>query len=391
VLVTAAVLGGVAVAVLPGGRRVDTDLPPAAVAAILVAASVASGELGRFLEARITVVQRPQKTLSVWVYASAVLLVPLWLLAVVVATYAHAFWRSARPPAWKWVGSAAFVVLAGTAAHHVVFALAGHDLFDNSGRDLLALLGGAAAFLVAESTLLGALSRVNHPAQEVSLRATLATPSFYVTEGAMLCVGALTAAVWVRLPWYGVLLVPTFLVVQQAALFDPLRREAAHDDKTGLLRWEPWRARSTVAIDELSRARRAWAVVMLDLDRFAAFNEVHGHLVADEVLIQVARTLEANVRAEDLVCRFGGEEFALLLVGAGEPEARRIAERLRVAVANSSRPPVTASVGVAAVSAAGTDEATGGHLPHALVAADRALYDAKKAGRNRVIVHLVAA
>jgi GGDEF domain-containing protein len=158
----------------------------------------------------------------------------------------------------------------------------------SSARDILALLAGIAAFLATGSVLFFATSRVNHADQEQWLRAALADPSFYLTEVGMLCIGALTFLIWSRLAWFAVLLVPAYCLVQQAALFDPLRREAARDDKTGLLRWEPWRARVRLLTDELCRSGRAWAVIMLDLDHFATFNEAHGHLAADDVLMQVA-------------------------------------------------------------------------------------------------------
>lgn len=362
------------------------NLSPFVVAALLVAGSLGNVELGRWLEGRITVEQRPHKALSVWAYASAVILSPVWLLVVVPLTYAHAYWRGVRPPAWKWIGSAGFVILAGIASHYTVFALCGDDVLTNSARDMLALVAGIVAFLATESLLFFTVSRVNYAEQEQWLRATLAEPSFYLTEIGMLCVGALTFVIWSQLAWFAVLLVPAYGLLQQAALFDPLRREAARDDKTGLLRWETWRARARLLTDELSRTGRSWAVIMLDLDHFAAFNEVHGHMAADGVLVQVARTIEANVRSADLVCRFGGEEFAVLLVDASAGDALFIAQRLLVAIANTSRPPVTASLGVATVSRSVED----GRLPHALIAADRALYDAKNAGRNRVIVNLVA-
>ncbi|MDT4918006.1 MAG: hypothetical protein QOH89_2706 [Pseudonocardiales bacterium] len=391
-LAVGAVVAAVGLAVPPGlGSGLSMDLPPVSVATILVGASIANVELGRFLEGRITVGQRPHKALSLWVFAAAVLLAPVWLLAVVPLTYAHAYWRGVRPPGWKWITSASFVVLAALAAHHVVLALSGDEALTGAVRDLLALLAGIAAFLVAEAVLFLAIAQVNRASQEVWLRATLARPSFYLTEFGMLCVGALTAVVWYRLEWYVVLLAPAYALVQQAALFGPLRREATRDDKTGLLRFETWRTRSVLLVDDMSRTGRDWAVVMLDLDHFAAFNEVHGHLAADEVLVQVARALEGNVRAADLICRFGGEEFALLLVDADEARARLIAERLRVAIAERTTPSLTASVGVAAASAAAVQGVLGGYLAHALVAADRALYDAKNAGRNRVIVHLVPA
>jgi diguanylate cyclase (GGDEF)-like protein len=361
------------------------DLAPPVVAALLVAASVGNVELGRWLEGGTTVGQRPHKALSVWAYATAVTLAPVWLLVVVPLSYGHAYWRGLRPPAWKWIGSAGFVVLAGAVAHYTVFAVCGADVLTNNARDMLALVAGIGAFLATEAALFFIISRVNHPDQEQWLRATLAEPSFYLTEIGMLCVGALTFVVWSMLGWFAVLLVPVYGLVQQAALFDLLRREASRDDKTGLLRWEPWRARARLLTDELCRSGRAWAVVMVDLDHFATFNEVHGHLTADDVLVQVAHAIEDNVRAGDLVCRFGGEEFAVLLVDAAEDDARAIAQRLLVAIAETSRPPVTASVGVASVS-----DPADGQLHHALIAADRALYDAKNAGRNRVIVHLVA-
>jgi diguanylate cyclase (GGDEF)-like protein len=362
------------------------SLSPPVVAALLVAASVANVELGRRLEGRITVVQRPHKALSVWAYATAVILAPIWLLVVVPLIYGHAFWRGVRPPTWKWIGSAGFVILAGSVAHYTVFALGSGDVLTNSAQDMLALIAGIGAFLATEALLFFIISRVNYREQEQWLRAMLAEPSFYLTEVGMLCVGALTFVVWSLLGWYAVLLVPVYGLVQQAALFDPLRHEASRDDKTGLLRWEPWRARARLLTDDLCRSGRSWAVVMLDLDHFASFNEVHGHLAADDVLVQVAQAIENNVRAGDLVSRFGGEEFAVLLVDATEKDARAIAQRLLLAIADTSRPPITASVGVASVS----DRTDHGQLPHALIAADRALYDAKNAGRNQVIVHLLA-
>jgi diguanylate cyclase (GGDEF)-like protein len=367
------------------------DLPPVSVATILVGVSIANVELARFLERRITVAQRPHKVLSVWVLACAVLLAPVWLLAVVPLTHAHAYWRGTRPPAWRWAGSATFMALAGLATHHVVYLVADAEVLGHAMRDVMALFAGVAAFLAVESALLFALSRLDQSGHDPVLRSTLAQPSFYLTEVGMLCVGALTVVVWYRLAWYALLLAPAYALAQQAVLFGPLRREATRDDKTGLLRYEPWRARSMVNLDEMIRAGRDWAVVMLDLDHFAAFNEVNGHLAADAVLVQVARAIESNVRADDLVCRFGGEEFALLLVDADEARARRVAERLRLAIAETTRPALTASVGVASASGSAQPGGNGDHLLHALVAADRALYDAKSAGRNRVIVHPVAA
>lgn len=133
---------------------------------------------------------------------------------------------------------------------------------------------------------------------------------------------------------------------------------------------------------ESARTRRAggtMGLVILDVDEFKQFNDRHGHQAGDEALVNVARVLAQQARAEDLACRIGGEEFALLLPGADVATAAAVAERIRVAVEGRATPAgaVTVSAGVAA---------SGGENPTALLAlADSRLYDAKAAGRNRVI------
>jgi diguanylate cyclase (GGDEF)-like protein len=132
------------------------------------------------------------------------------------------------------------------------------------------------------------------------------------------------------------------------------------------------------------------AVLMVDVDLFKPFNDRYGHLVGDEALRTVARALQGAVRdGRDLACRYGGEEFALVLPEAGRAEAVAVAERFRALLAEAAVPHqassvssvVTASVGVAVARAA---SAAG---PFVVVeAADRALYRAKALGRDRIAV-----
>ena len=138
---------------------------------------------------------------------------------------------------------------------------------------------------------------------------------------------------------------------------------------------------------EVPRATRAGAplaVVVLDVDRFKAVNDLHGHAAGDAVLREVAARARAGVRAGDLAARIGGEEFALLLPGADLAGAHELAERLRAAIATApfeaegKTLEVTASLGCAALAA--------GEPPEALLArADARLYEAKRTGRNRVL------
>ena len=139
-----------------------------------------------------------------------------------------------------------------------------------------------------------------------------------------------------------------------------------------------------VAAAEFERARRndgAMALLVVDIDHFKLFNDRYGHARGDEVLRQVAERLSNGVRRGDHVCRFGGEEFALILPGTDGGSAAEVAESLRNIVEStaSTDAPITVSIGVASSrdgEFANTDEL--------FKAADRALYRAKDLGRNRV-------
>ena len=125
------------------------------------------------------------------------------------------------------------------------------------------------------------------------------------------------------------------------------------------------------------------AFLMVDIDHFKAFNDVHGHRRGDELLRVVAGAIASAVREEDVVYRYGGEEFSVLLAGADVVEAGVIAERVRAAVRTATTSdgvgPVTVSVGVAAQGAPIVATTLVEH-------ADAALYAAKEAGRDRVLV-----
>jgi diguanylate cyclase (GGDEF)-like protein len=133
---------------------------------------------------------------------------------------------------------------------------------------------------------------------------------------------------------------------------------------------------------ELARARRgeAVAVLCIDLDHFKRVNDTHGHAAGDEVIRAFARLLDGPARKTDLVVRYGGEEFAVLMPETSAAQAAGFAERIRrqlEALDLRVGWPLTASFGVAQLAAG----ESGAEL---VAAADRALYQAKGAGRNRV-------
>jgi len=128
------------------------------------------------------------------------------------------------------------------------------------------------------------------------------------------------------------------------------------------------------------------ACIMTDIDKFKTVNDTYGHSVGDEVIQQVARVLKLGLRPTDLLCRYGGEEFCIVLPGLDLAQATVIAERLREKTQNQVGPgvrsvpglKVTASFGVSALQVGATT------LPQLIEEADQALYAAKQAGRNIV-------
>lgn len=157
----------------------------------------------------------------------------------------------------------------------------------------------------------------------------------------------------------------------------------AHDPLTGLHDRHDLEAQLRQMAGAARRHGFPLSILMLDIDHFKAVNDTFGHAGGDAVLRAFAVRLPANLRAEDVVGRWGGEEFLVLLPFTGVGGAAVVAERIRATVADQSLgvlsgvAPVTVSVGCAT----GT-----GEDPEALLRdAGAALYEAKQSGRNRVI------
>jgi two-component system, cell cycle response regulator len=169
---------------------------------------------------------------------------------------------------------------------------------------------------------------------------------------------------------------------------DMLAMRAQIDGLTGLWNRSYFDQRLAEEISAAHRYRRPVSLILADVDHFKAINDNHGHPFGDLVLQTVGETLSASARATDLPCRYGGEEFGIILPETDAVGAAIFAERLRKLVSDlawrerSPRVVVTASFGVAF---SGNLSAGSGLSAKALVsAADAALYDAKRSGRDRV-------
>ncbi|MFO1262741.1 MAG: GGDEF domain-containing protein [Rhodoferax sp.] len=140
----------------------------------------------------------------------------------------------------------------------------------------------------------------------------------------------------------------------------------------------------------LLRARqnhRPVAVVMVDADHFKAINDAHGHPAGDQVLQHLARMLMAQVRPSDLVVRYGGEEFALILDGSSLETARQVADRIRAVVESTHVRVESMDIRYRVSAGVCCSDTHGYALPKLIAAADAALYQAKQEGRNRVCVN----
>jgi diguanylate cyclase (GGDEF)-like protein len=399
-VVEAVVVGALAAGI--GAAFVHGTRPAAEwvwLALALVVAGVASTEASLGVERkRRQSDDHPHLDLSsVWTFAGAVLLVGPLAALVAMAIYLHIYlrvWRRNKVPLHRVLFSTATILLAVQAAAAVTDRI-GNDLLFRSVAGVLAVVAAMVVYMLVNLALVVLVIVVSGPSRRLAtVRQAIGPFDDVALEFATLAMGALVAAAADTFgPPYVLLGLPPLIVLHRTRLVRQLEEDASTDGKTGLLTAAAWQEKAGRAVLRSERVEQPTSVLVLDLDHFKLVNDRFGHLVGDQVLAAVAASVRDEVRDEDLVGRFGGEEFVVLLQGAEREDprsgARAVAERireriaaLRVAVAGPHETVVveglTVSIGGATAPRDGND------LAALLEIADAAMYEAKRAGRNLV-------
>lgn len=178
------------------------------------------------------------------------------------------------------------------------------------------------------------------------------------------------------------------MVIDRIVQYQHHRELSMTDELTGVFNRRYFNQRFDREMQRALRYDRPLSVVMIDIDHFKTYNDHHGHLMGDQVLQEVASLLERSIRKADILARFGGEEFVILLPEIDKERGRKVAEKLRRVVERADFPKedtqplgkLTVSLGLAAF------PEDSRRAPELLERADQALYTAKTLGRNQVAV-----
>ncbi len=331
---------------------------------------------------------------AVWELPIAILLPPAYALIAPIPRLLLSQWRIRAFPVHKRVFTGAAIGLslggASLAFHTVNQHILGHITGSHAHAAAWLLTVAACGVLqwAVNHSLVVTAIRGSDPT--ASVRQMFLTRENLHNDTTELCVAVLVTLCVASTPLTLAFALPFVTLLQRSHRHAQLVNDSRLDSKTKLLNAGTWEREAGAEVARANRTHSSLAVALIDVDNFKVINDTHGHLAGDKALQVLSRAIKLFLREYDLVGRFGGEEFALLLPQTSELDARRVAERMRAHIADmpievsgkagSEFIRVTVSVGVAALST------TGSQLTELLATADAALYRAKHAGRNQVWV-----
>lgn len=341
--------------------------------AVIIGSSIYSNRLGE-------TERNPWAAHLCYLTAGIIALPPNLLVLLLFGPALHGV-LAQRPESHRWVFTLSATALA-------VFATRFVFGWSSPSNGLPMMVLGAAVLLVLRSGLIALglhLRRPSAPREEI-----IGEPIDVTLAVVAVSLGGLMGCVASAMAIHTLIAGPPMALLERAAQLPQWRRSAQRDAKTGLSNAVHWDGQARAELAKGRGESRSMAVMLMDLDHFKRVNDQVGHLAGDAALAAIALMLSATTRRGDLVGRFGGEEFVVLLPEAEPEVAEAVAQRMRHAVAGLAVPTVatdgqqhvlsglTVSIGVA------TTKRFGYELPDLLVAADAALLAAKGYGRNLV-------
>jgi diguanylate cyclase (GGDEF)-like protein len=377
------------VAIVLAGVSTEFRARDAGLFALLLGLSFASVELTRRTGEPAGMIKDVH---AVWELTIAIFLPPVYAFIAPIPRLALTQWRTRKTLAYRrWFSSAATGLSFGlvSIAYHTLVGHAGW-LSPGPGTKWLEWIGIVALCGVLQwaFNLTLIMTAVKGSDPEASVRQLAFTREPLFNDGAELITTVVTAVLTAANVFMVVLSLPLVILLQRSHRHANLVAAARVDPKTGLLNALTWQREARVELTRATRTHSPLAVAMIDIDHFKRVNDTYGHLTGDAVLANLAAGMRGLLRDYDIIGRFGGEEFCVLLPQTSATEAEQTAERLRVKLAQLSVPAsdgiqniplqVTVSIGVAALEGSRRD------IEELIAAADVALYQAKHEGRNCV-------
>jgi diguanylate cyclase (GGDEF)-like protein len=328
---------------------------------------------------------------AVWTFPAAIIL-PATLSVLLVVVLRIQRWFIARRPAHNFIFSSITHCLAAALTYLTFVSLGGQHWGVggwNSLREFGIVVAAGIVFEAVQIVYVSGILTLSAKGRP-SIHSVLGSKADNLLEAITIGLGAVTAVLLVVLPPAVAIMAAVTVVFNRLAELDQLQDDARTDPKTQVFNMRGWTESAERALARAVKSADGLAVLMIDLDHFKWINDTFGHPAGDDVLRNLAHLLNDVTRPSDVVGRFGGEEFLVLLPDTDQAGAAGTGERIRGAVAALRIPTTdkrggqttiaerTASIGVAVYPDHGTS------LESLMQAADAAVYEAKEGGRNQV-------
>jgi len=330
---------------------------------------------------------------SIWSIAAVLVLHPLLILSLILVVRIHR-WPLARRPPFRFTFSGGSHVLSAMLAAAALYLLNGtglHAGWYGSPEAVAAVLAACGTYFLAQLVVISGVILLSSSDRRLSR--VLGTVDANALEATTICLGAFAGLALAQAPLLLAIMVPVALVVHRTVLIRQLQEATELDPKTAVLNAAGWRRRAEREVVRADRQGQSLGLLLVDIDHFdRRVNKLYGHLAGDAVLRGIAGAITAEIREYDLVGRWNGEEFIVLLPGTDGESTEAAAKRIWAAIAGVAVPVEESTAGTVVID--GLTASIGGcsypevasSLEQMLTRADNALFAAKEAGRNRVRV-----